>query len=107
MGVFYLHDVLDQWGPARELVGLLAHTLLAVHLLPPAKSGLEHAHTNREHYQRAQNGEQVVKNETKWRSSHVCDDRDTQVGHVGDDLAVLRRDLCMLDQLVQVLLCDS
>ena len=39
--------------------------------------------------------------------THVCDDGHTQVGHVGDDLTVLGRDLGMLDELVQVLLCDA
>lgn len=41
------------------------------------------------------------------RWSHICDDGNAQVSHVGDDLAVLRGDLSMLDQFVQVLLCDA
>lgn len=39
--------------------------------------------------------------------SYICDDGHTQVGHVSDDLTVLRWDLSMLDQLVQILLCDA
>ena len=39
--------------------------------------------------------------------THICDDGHTQVGHVGDDLTVLRWDLSMLDELVQVLLRDA
>lgn len=39
--------------------------------------------------------------------SYVCDDGDAQVSHVGDDLTVLRGDLSVLDQLVQVLLRDA
>lgn len=39
--------------------------------------------------------------------THVCDDGHPEVGHVGDDLAVLCRDLSVLDQLVQVLLGDT
>lgn len=103
--MFYLNDVLDQWGPTRELVGLLTHTLLTVHLLPPAQSGLDHAQT-KEDVSGEQKHSAQEQNERE-RAPHVCDDGDTQVSHVGDDLTVLRRDLCMLDQLVQVLLCDS
>ena len=36
-----LHDVLDHWSPARQLVGLLTHSLLTVQLLPSAQSGLQ------------------------------------------------------------------
>lgn len=39
--------------------------------------------------------------------SYICDDGDAQVSHVGDDLTVFRWDLSVLDQLVQVLLCDA
>ena len=39
--------------------------------------------------------------------THVCDDGHPEVGHVGDDLAVLSWDLGVLDQLVQVLLGDA
>lgn len=39
--------------------------------------------------------------------THVGDDGHPKVGHVGDDLAVLRWDLSVLDQLVQVLLGDT
>lgn len=39
--------------------------------------------------------------------TYICDDGNTQVSHVGDDLAVLRGDLRMLDQFVQVFLCNS
>lgn len=38
-----LHDVLDQWGPAGQLIGLLAHTLLPVQLLSSAEGGLMRA----------------------------------------------------------------
>lgn len=41
------------------------------------------------------------------RGAHVCDNGDAQMSHVGDDLAVFRGDLSVLDQLVQVLLCDA
>lgn len=41
------------------------------------------------------------------RGSHICDDGNSQVSHVGDDLAVLWWDLSVLDQLVQVLLGDA
>lgn len=44
---------------------------------------------------------------TPSQGSHICDDWNAQVSHVGDDLTVLGRDLSMLDQLVQVLLCDA
>lgn len=36
----HLHDVLDQWCPAGQLIGLLAHTLLPVDLFPSAEGGL-------------------------------------------------------------------
>lgn len=39
--------------------------------------------------------------------AHVRDDGHPEVCHVRDDLAVLRRDLGMLDQLVQVFLGDA
>lgn len=39
--------------------------------------------------------------------THICDDGHPEVGHVGDDLAVLCWDLSVLDQLVQVLLGDT
>lgn len=42
----YLYDILDQWGPARELVGLLAHTLLAVDFFAPAQGGLQYTVAN-------------------------------------------------------------
>lgn len=35
-----LHDVLHQWCPAGQLVGLLAHAFLPVHLLSSAEGGL-------------------------------------------------------------------
>lgn len=110
----YLHDILDQWGPARELVGLLAHTLLTVELFAPAESGLQNTDnvkcsmsdmncplTHKEMYFIIE----LMKNR-KW-TAYICDDWDAQVSHIGDDLTVLRRDLGMLDQLVEVLLCDS
>lgn len=39
--------------------------------------------------------------------THICDDGHPEVGHVGDDLAVLCWDLSVLDQLVQVFLSDT
>lgn len=39
--------------------------------------------------------------------AHVRDDGHPEVGHVGDDLTVLRGDLGVLDQLVQVFLGDA
>lgn len=36
----HLHDVLHKWCPTGQLVGLLAHTLLPVHLLSSAEGGL-------------------------------------------------------------------
>lgn len=36
----HLHDVLHQWCPTGQLVGLLAHTLLPVQLLSSAEGGL-------------------------------------------------------------------
>lgn len=36
----HLHDVLHQWCPAGELIGLLAHALLPVQLLSSAEGGL-------------------------------------------------------------------
>lgn len=41
------------------------------------------------------------------RWSYICDNGDAQVGHVGDDLTVLWRNLGVLDQFVQVLLCNA
>lgn len=38
--------------------------------------------------------------------THICDNGHTQMSHISDDLTVLRWNLCMLDQLIQVLLCD-
>lgn len=38
---------------------------------------------------------------------YVCDNGHPEVRHVGDDLAVLRGDLGVLDQFVQVFLSDS
>lgn len=49
----------------------------------------------------------VLKMKNKANRTYVCDDGDAQVSHVGDDLTVLRRDLSVLDQLVQILLCDA
>jgi len=39
--------------------------------------------------------------------AHVCDDGHPEVCHVRDDLTVLRRDLSVLDQFVQVFLSDA
>lgn len=41
------------------------------------------------------------------RWAYICDDGNAQVSHVGDDLAVLRGNLSMLDQFVQVFLCNT
>lgn len=38
---------------------------------------------------------------------YICDDGHPEVRHVGDDLTVLRWDLGVLDQLVQVFLSDA
>lgn len=45
--------------------------------------------------------------EKKEKRAYICDDGDAQVSHVGDDLTVLRWDLSVLDQLVQILLRNA
>lgn len=121
----HLHDVLHQWCPAGQLIGLLAHAFLPVQLLSSAEGGLIDIRRGG-----------VLTTQAKWRSelaagctitkerikekerrggdrrvvvrwSYICDDGNTQVSHVGDDLAVLGGNLGMLDQFVQVFLCNT
>lgn len=123
----HLHDVLNDWGPPGELVGLLTDPLLPLRLAPAAQGGLGRKRQGPPETRGLQQrdwghprgvlglcwglsgclprgregrGEQEV-------DTHVCDDGHPEVGHVGDDLAVLCWDLGVLDQLVQVLLSDT
>lgn len=104
--IAHLHDVLHEWCPAGQLIGLLAHALLPVQLLSSAEGGLmverignEGLAKQRKMRRRRQQRPSV--------GSYVCDDGNAQMSHIGDDLAVFRWNLSVLDQLVQVLLCNA